>query len=122
MNIPIIPENGTNRSMRDEEITPAMNEIHKYIPSFEYDSEYAKTQQVDTLIRIYQESECNYEKLQIYRILYNENHDNPVVKKFVNETFHVENDFLFQLKPREYYTVPQYIISACNKDISGIIE
>lgn len=120
--IPTIPENGMNRSMTAEEITLAINEIHEYIPSFEYDLEYAKTQQVDTLIRIYRESECNYEKLQIYRILYNENHDNPVVKKFVNETFHVENDFLFQLNPREYDTVPQYIISACDQDIAEITE
>ena len=50
-------------------------------------------------------------------ILYKSNNENPVVKKFVNETFHVENDYLFQLNPREYDTIPQYIISECDKDI-----
>ena len=108
--------------MTEEEILRGLELIHKYIPQFDYAIEYEKTQQVPTLIQIYQNSTCNYEKLQIYRILYNENSDNPVVKKFVNETFHVENDFLFQLNPRDYDCVPQYIISACDADIAASIQ
>ena len=56
----------------------------------------------------YNESTSNYEKLQIYRIIFNENNGNRVVRKFVNETFHVENDYLFQLNPREYDTCLLY--------------
>ena len=61
-----------------------------------------------------------YEKLQIYRIMFNENSSNSVIKKFVNEAFHIENDYLFQLNPCEYDTVPQYIIDECDKDILEI--
>lgn len=120
--IPIIPENGNNRSMTEEEIFNGLEVIHSYIPDFDYEVEYAKTQQANVLIEIYQSNTCNYEKLQIYRILYNENHEDPVVKKFVNESFHVENDFLFQLNPHEYDTVPQYIIDACDSDIANIYQ
>ena len=62
-----------------------------------------------------QNSTSNYEKLQLYRIINNGNHSNTVIRKFVNEVFHVENDYMFQLDPLEYDTVPQYIIDECDK-------
>lgn len=45
------------------------------------------------------------------------NSPNSVIKKFVNETFHIDNDYLFQLNPCEYDTVPQYIINECDKEV-----
>ena len=115
--IPEIHDNG-ERKMSEKEILDATSEIQKCIPDFDYNKEYVKTQDRKKLIHLYNQSTCNYEKLQLYRILYNENHENPVVKKFVNETFHAENDFLFQLNPREYETIPQFIINECDKDIA----
>lgn len=111
--------NGTPaRLMTLEEIQDATNEIRtNYISDFNYDTEYQKTQDMTVLKELYQNSESNYEKLQIYRIMFNENSANSVIKKFVNEAFHIENDYLFQLNPCEYDTVPQYIIDECNKDI-----
>lgn len=111
--------NGTPaRLMTLEEIQDATNEIRtNYISDFNYDTEYQKTQDMEVLKELYQNSESNYEKLQIYRIMFNENSANSVIKKFVNEAFHIENDYLFQLNPCEYDTVPQYIIDECDKDI-----
>ena len=63
----------------------------------------------------------NYEKLQIYRIMFNDNSSNNVIRKFVNETFHIENDYLFQLNPCEFDTVPQYIIDECDKEVLEIL-
>lgn len=107
-----------NRRMTEEEIERATAEIKtKYIEDFDYDTEYQKTQDVQMLRGLYKKSESNYEKLQIYRILFNENSPNSVIKKFVNETFHIENDYLFQLNPCEYDTIPQYIIAECDKEV-----
>ena len=106
--------------MTQEEILQAEMSIREFIPSFNYDTEYEKTQDITFLVALYNESTSNYEKLQIYRIIFNENNGNRVVRKFVNETFHVENDYLFQLNPREYDTIPQYIIDECDKDIMAI--
>ena len=50
--------------------------------------------------------------------MFNKNSANSVIKKFVNETFHIENDYLFQLNPLEYDTIPQYIIEECDKEIA----
>lgn len=106
-----------NRLMTEKEIDVATNEIKKYISDFDYNQEYQKTQDIETLKALYQNSRSNYEKLQIYRIMFNENSTNSVIKKFVNEVFHIENDYLFQLNPCEYDTVPQYIIDECDKEI-----
>ncbi|MGB3368624.1 MAG: hypothetical protein WBA54_14105, partial [Acidaminobacteraceae bacterium] len=69
------------------------------------------------LINIYNNTTNNYEKLQIYRIINNANNENRVVSKFVNETFHIENDYLYQLNPCNYQTIPHYIIKECDLDI-----
>lgn len=108
-----------NRLMTLDEIEVATSEIKQYISNFDYDKEYQKTQDITILKSLYQNSGSNYEKLQIYRIMYNENSSNSVIKKFVNEAFHIENDYLFQLNPCEYDTVPQYIIDECDKEIFG---
>lgn len=73
------------------------------------------------LKELYQNSRSNYEKLQIYRIMFNDNSSNNVIRKFVNETFHIENDYLFQLNPCEFDTVPQYIIDECDKEVLEIL-
>lgn len=58
--------------------------------------------------------------MQLYRIAVNDNHDNDVIRKFINETFHIENDYLFQSELREYNTIPQYIIDECDKEMRYI--
>lgn len=109
------------RLMTFEEIQDATDEIRRnYISDFDYDTEYQKTQNMTVLKEIYKNSRSNYEKLQIYRIMINKNNSNLVIKKFVNETFHIENEYLFQLNPCKYDTVPQYIIDECDKDIFTI--
>lgn len=108
------------RPMTEEEIVQATNEVTEYMEDFNYNTEYAKTQNKESLIKLYNSSESNYEKLQIYRIIFNDNNKNRVIKKFINETFHVENDYIFQLNPRKYDTVPQYVIRECDKDILRI--
>lgn len=102
------------RNMLDEEIASAIAEIRVYIQDFDYNTEYQKTQDNNVMKTLYDECGSNYEKLQIYRIMFNDNHPNKIVRKFINECFHMENDLLFQLNPCEYDTIPQYIIDECN--------
>ncbi len=116
---PEIHDNNMSRLMTEQEIQEATESIrNKYISDFDYKVEYEKTQDKDKLKELYYTSGSNYEKLQIYRIMFNKNSSNSVIKKFVNETFHIENDYLFQLNPLEYDTIPQYIIDECDKEIA----
>lgn len=118
---PEIHENNGKRLMTEQEIEEATEWIRcNYIPEFNYEAEYKKTCDAHKLKALYDGSLSNYEKLQIYRIQFNDNHPNSVIKKYINEAFHVENDYLFQLNPIDFDTVPQYIIEECNKYIATI--
>lgn len=106
-----------NRNMTNDEIQKATKEIQKYIETFSYESCLNKICDTESMKHLYDEATNNYEKLQIFRLINNENSSNKVIKKFVNETFHLENDYLYQLNPFKYQTIPQYIIDECTNEL-----
>lgn len=71
------------------------------------------------LVNAFNEAENNFEKLHIFRILDEGSHENSVIKKFINETFHIENEYIMQLNPRKYELVPSFIIDECNKMVAS---
>lgn len=121
--IPRKQNNEQDIEMTKEEIESAISEIKKYISDFDYDIEYKKVSDDRYLIKLYETASNNYEKLQIYRILTENKTDeigNRILRKFINETFHIENDYLFQLNPCKYELIPEYIINECNEEIKNI--
>ena len=106
--------------MTDEEFASAQNLVREFISDFEYFVEHKKVMDIKFLIALYESAYSNYERLQIYRVIHKENSSNPVVKKFVNETYHVGNDYVWQLNPREFDTIPQFVIDECDAEIASI--
>jgi hypothetical protein len=41
-------------------------------------------------------------------------HDNDVIMKYINESFHIENDYIMQLNPHTYDFVPEHIVRECD--------
>ena len=114
--------NENDELMTTAEIGEAKRKLFEiYKIQFDYAKEVSKLHNKAYMLETYKNAHSNYEKLQIYRIINDQNSHNEVIKKIVNETFHVENDYLFQLNPCEYDTVPQFIIDECDKDL-GIIQ
>lgn len=96
----------------------AINNILKMVPSFDYDQMLNFINDKIKMTNIYKKTNNNYEKIQIYRIILSgEPHDNSVVQKFINETFHIENEYIMQLNPFKYDFIPQYIIQECDKKL-----
>lgn len=108
------------RDMTEEEISTANTEINEKIIDFDYESILGDLIDQGKMVKIFRKANNNYERLQLYRIIFNENNDNEVIKKFVNETFHIENDYILQLNPCKFEIIPQYIIDECEKDIMKI--
>ena len=108
------------RDMTEEEISVANIEINEKIDGFDYESILGDLTDQGKMVKIFRKANNNYERLQLYRIIFNENNDNEVIKKFINETFHIENDYILQLNPCKFETVPQYIMDECEKDIKKI--
>ena len=78
------------------------------------------------MIRLYENAKNNYEKQQLYRIIMTSNNskgeikNNEIIEKFVDETYHIENDYLFQLNPQEFDMIPDYIVNMCNETIEKL--
>lgn len=116
--IPEFQSSTENRNMTEDEINEASQKIQETInETFQYLTCYQNICDNNELIRLYEKATNNYEKLQIYRVLNNDNHENRTIRKFINETFHIENDYIYQLNPCKYQTTPFYIIKECDKDI-----
>lgn len=111
------------RNMTPEEFMEAQSEIQRYIEEFDYNTVYKRVKDKQELINVYNECKSGYEKVQIYRLLFDGDQENgSALKKYVDATFHVQNDYLFQLNPREFKIVPQYILDFCDSAVAAISE
>lgn len=110
-----------NREMTADEINLAQNRILNDIPSFNYANLLAVINDDVKMCDVYNAVNNRYEKLQLFRILKtneintNSIHENKVITKFINETFHIENELLIQLNPQKYDAIPEYIIKECDE-------
>lgn len=89
-------------------------EIKRSISDFSYDDYLSRVKDSSTLKALYQSSSNGYEKLQIIRLL-GLAAENSVIQKFINETYHIENEFVCQLDPTKFDTVPEYVVIECNR-------
>lgn len=105
------------RTMTAEEVAEGTRIICTRIPDFEYNRIYARAHDIAQMIALYRTTTSNYEKIQIYRLIYHGDINDSVFKKFVDEAYHIENDNLFQLNPALYPTIPYYIIERCDNSI-----
>jgi energy-coupling factor transporter ATP-binding protein EcfA2 len=115
---PIKRENDEDIPMTIAEINAGAEEIKERMPSFDYAQLFNAISDESYLTRAYNEAENNYEKLQVFRVLREGSTANDVIQKFINETFHIENEYIMQLNPRKYELVPSFIIDECNQIVS----
>lgn len=105
------------------EISETEEKIQEYIPDFNY-------QEIRDLIlnplymkNLYIGTNNRYEKIELFRIIFQVFNLIAVVNdnlaKFINEAFHIENCYIFQLDPYAYEQVPDYIIEKCNYIITN---
>ena len=110
------------RQMTQDEIAEGTNEIQQKIPEFDYTDVISLVSDNSEMKNLYKQSSNNYEKLHIYRIVFDGQGDSiqsDVIQKFINQAFHIENDYIYQLNPAMFQTVPQYVIDECNRFFSN---
>ncbi|GAA1755600.1 AAA family ATPase [Nostocoides vanveenii] len=109
--------NGEMVPLESHELEQAVLDIQKAIPGFEYGNLLAQLKDKDALKAKFQEASVGYEKIQIYRIAATLDPDaskgDAALRKFVNESYHIENEYVMQLNPREFDAVPEHVVSAC---------
>ncbi len=88
--------------------------IAERIPGFDYGHMLSILATPEHIRTLYHSCQTGYEKLQVFRLLEPEA-DNRVIRKFVNETYHIENEFICQLDPARFDLIPEYVIAECDR-------
>jgi len=118
--IPTLKENDIVRPMTANEIKLGSDEINLKIGNFDYGDILKIVKDDSEMKRLYSLANNNYEKLHIFRIIFDDKKDvidSDIIQKFINEAFHIENDYIYQLNPCSYQLVPQYVIDECDNYI-----
>lgn len=89
-------------------------EISSYLNGFSYPQLLNRVVDLIALRTLYSASANGYEKLQVFRLL-GLDVENSVIQKFINETYHIENEFISQLDPAKFDTIPEYVVAECDK-------
>lgn len=120
--IPILKTATGDVPMTAVEISKAELGIKKMIPNFDYLAVLAIINDKAEMKHRFQISTIGYDKFQLFRI-YKQVHDplggsDGILKKFVNESFHIENEYVMQLNPHKFDNVPEYVVQECDRLIS----
>ncbi|NRA78403.1 MULTISPECIES: hypothetical protein [unclassified Pseudoalteromonas] len=114
---------GETQLMHANVLGTGVNEICEFIPvlATEYDALVAMFNDGEHIKGLYHASTNGYEKLQLTRILSDiDGIRNSVIRKFINETYHIENEFIFQLNPTQFDLIPEYVVKECDKIIADV--
>lgn len=116
-------QEGIYPEMSNDKFSDGVDEVKKDIPSFDYLTFLAQIKDDENLKNLYASSTNGYEKLQVFRLMQNPGQapqNNSVIQKFVNETYHIENEFICQLDPTCFDLIPAYVTQECDK-ILGLV-
>ena len=120
---PIYIFEGNKRDFTAEEYNDTERKIRIYINEFNYQDILSIISNKLLMKQLYLESNNNYEKTEIFRIMlktFGLLNINPVIEEFINEEFHIENAYIFQLDPYAYNLVPNYIVEMCDRIVNRI--
>jgi energy-coupling factor transporter ATP-binding protein EcfA2 len=111
--VPTLQTATESRDMSLEEKQIAEDSIRKeHLPGFSYETLVAEVNNVDSILLKFTATDVGYEKIQLFRIFKIE-HDNDVIRKFINESYHIENEYVMQLNPHKFESIPEYVIDEC---------
>lgn len=105
--------------MEDATFNNGVEIIKQSIATFNYETALVKMSDDEAIKNLYNLAENGYIKLQLFRLLYENSlkGKDSVLQKFVNETYHIENELICQLDPIEFDLIPSSIIEKCNNHI-----
>lgn len=109
-----------NDLMSESDFESGCANIKNSIPSFNYVTFLSKIEDKEALKVLYNSTDNSYAKLNIFRLIYDDTISEvpSVLRKFINETFHIENELICQLNPNEYDLIPSFILKECDNFIT----
>ncbi|WNJ80707.1 AAA family ATPase [Cedecea neteri] len=120
--LPILRAEAGDVAMDAQQIVNAELGIKKFIPNFNYNAVLTIIKDKEEMKRRFTEATIGYDKIQLFRI-FKELHGSAgaepdgILQKFVNEAFHIENEYVMQLNPHKFDNVPEYVVLECDRVI-----
>ncbi|WP_213071509.1 AAA family ATPase [Acinetobacter wuhouensis] len=120
--VPILKSALGDIAMNAEQIANAEAGIKKLIPAFDYSAVLAVIKNKTEMKHRFTNTTAGYDKIQLFRI-FKEVHgstngeQDSILQKFVNESFHIENEYVMQLNPHKFDNVPEYVVLECERVI-----
>ena len=112
--VPTIKSATEDRAMSDVEKKDAEAAIKGKIRDFDYDELLKQLNDVSVMMAKYQSTDVGYEKIQLFRLIKGK-HEDDVISKFINESYHIENEYVMQLDPRSFDSIPEYVVKECDR-------
>ncbi len=111
-------DDGKREPLTPPQVVRATDSIRESIAGFDYKVILNDLKDPTVLKSKFDETDVGYEKVQLFRIASELNAIAPssdaVFKKFVNESYHIENEYIMQLNPREFDAVPEHVVGLCS--------
>lgn len=108
--------NDTYVDMDDTEIESGMSKIKEFIPGFDFEEYKDSTYTISGIKTLYECENNAYLKIQLFRAICEIAGDTIKLSpfddgwyKFIDETYHIENDYLHYLDILKFNIVPNYI-------------
>jgi hypothetical protein len=118
-------DDGENTPLSINDLHDGISDIKSFIPDLpdDYSSVVVFFSNEERIKELYQQSNNVYEKLQLTRVLFDiDAVENSVIRKFINETYHIENEFIFQLDPSRFDLIPEYVVKECDKILEEMMN
>ena len=112
--VPTLVSATENREMTAQEKIDAETSVKCRIPSFDYDTLVQQVNDDDLMKTKFFDTDVGYEKIQLFRIIKGK-HQDDIIAKFINESYHIENEYVMQLSPHKFESVPEYVVEECVK-------
>ena len=116
--VPTVKSDTEDRAMTNTEKGNAEKVIIGKLPDFEYDVFLAQLNDADAMMDKYKATDVGYEKIQLFRLIKGK-HDDDIISKFINQSYHIENEYVMQLDPRRFDSIPEYVVKECDRLLAG---
>lgn len=112
---------GNYPEMAQQKFDDGCNEISRHLNGFSYTALLARVRNFAEMKNVYAACTNGYEKLQVCRLIDHEENE-PVIEKFIKQTYHIENEFICQLDPARFDTIPEYVVAECDKIVQEVSQ
>ncbi len=109
------PTQADGSPMQPADVDMASGRIKGRIGDFDYAKLLSRIKDNAAMLAVYRAAKNRYEKLQLFRILTPDVPENDLVRKYINETYHVENEYIMQLNPTRFDAIPEHVCQQCDE-------